>query len=233
LYTGAEADQFNRANNFLLNLYRNNNDIRYQYVYDAAQTPLSGNTYYGYNYGESLPNSDPYKAINSSGVGGPGLARSPGQAQWIFTSVESMFLQAEAIQRGWLPGNPLTAYQAAVQESFIWLGVPNAVTVANAYLAQANPVVSWTLAATPADKIRLIALQKYIALAGINNFEAWVDYRRLGVPTNLPLSMSTSRSGYIIPLRLIYPQNEYNYNNANVTAEGSIDPQTKTVFWDK
>lgn len=234
LYTGVANDDFNRANNFYLNLTRNNTDIRYQYVYDPAVTPLSGNTYYGYNYGEALPNGDPYKAINSSGVGGPGLARSASQPQWIFTSVESLFLQAEAIQRGWIPGVPLTAYTNAVRESFIWLGVPNAVATADTYLNQpTNSVVSWTLAATPDAKIKLIALQKYIALAGINNFEAWVDYRRLGVPANLPLSLSPARAGYVIPLRLQYPQNEFNYNNANVTGEGTIDPQTSPIFWDR
>jgi hypothetical protein len=49
---------------------------------------------------------------------------------------ESMFLQAEAIQRGWDIGgpfasNPKSAYQAAVTESFKWLGVPNAATEAS------------------------------------------------------------------------------------------------------
>ena len=233
LYTGDLADQFNRANNFLLNLFRNNNDIRYTYVYDQAASPISGNIYYGYNYGESLPNSDPYKAANSSGVGGPGLAKSPAQAQWLFTSVESMFLQAEAIQRGWLPGDGLTAYTNAVRESFAWLGVPNPNPTADAYLGQAFSTMSWALATTSDAKIKLIALQKYIALAGINNFEAWVDYRRLGVPTTLPLSLSTSRAGYVIPLRLQYPQDEFNYNNANVNEQGTIDPQTSAIFWDK
>lgn len=233
LYTGDLADQFNRANNFLLNLFKNNNDIRYQRVYDPAQVPISGNTYYGYNYGESLPNSDPYKAINSSGVGGPGLAVSAGQAQWIFTSVESLFLQAEAIQRGWLPGNALTAYTNAVRESFAWLGVSSSQATADAYLAQPFDVMSWTNAATSDAKIKLIVLQKYIALAGINNFEAWVDYRRLGVPATLPLSMSTSRGTYVIPKRLQYPQDEFNYNNANVNLQGVIDPQTSLIFWDK
>ncbi|HEX7845209.1 MAG TPA: SusD/RagB family nutrient-binding outer membrane lipoprotein [Chitinophagaceae bacterium] len=233
LFNGDLADQFNRANNFLLNLYRNNSDIRYQYVYDPAQAPLNSNTYYGYNYGESLPNSDPYKAANSSGVGGPGLAKSPGQAQWVFTSVESMFLQAEAIQRGWLAGDAQAAYTSAVRESFVWLGVPAAVLTADAYLAQAGTVMSWAAAATSAAKINLIVLQKYIALAGINNFEAWVDYRRVGIPSTLPLSLSTSRGSRVIPFRLLYPQDEYNYNNANVNAQGDINAQVDKIFWDK
>jgi hypothetical protein len=229
-YNGDLSDNFNRANNYLLNKYRSNNDIRYTYVFSEAVTPLNGNTYWGYDFG--LVDTDPNipKAVNSSDVAGPGLAKSATQPQWLFTSVESMFLQAEAIQRGWIAGDPQTAYNAAVTESFKWLGVTDAETTAAAYLGQASPIVSWNLAT---DKISLIVTQKYLALPGINNFEAWVDYRRLGVPADVPISLSPSRSGRVIPKRLLYPANEYSYNAANVAAEGTINPQTSTIFWDK
>jgi len=227
---GAVVDDYNRANNYILGKFRNNNDIRYQYVFSPAATPVNNNTYYGYNYGESIPNSDP-KAINSSDVAGPGLAKSPTQDQWVFTSVESLFLQAEATQRGWLTGSAQSAYNAAVTESFVWLGVTNATATATSYLGQdTNPLVSWSLAS---DKVRLIDMQKYLALAGINNFEAYVDYRRLGVPADLPLSLSPSRGSNIIPSRLLYPQSEYNTNAANVAVQGTINAQTSKIFWDK
>lgn len=230
LYTGAIADDFNRANNYVLGKFRNNNDIRYQYFFSAATTPVSGNTYYGYNFGEILPSSDPYKSINSSDVAGPGLAKSAGQPQWFFTSVESLFLQAEATQRGWLSGNAEAAYRAAVTESFAYLGVPSATVAATTYLDSARPIVDW---GTATDKISLIAMQQYLALTGINNFEAYSNYRRLGVPNDVPLSLAPGRSGRVIPKRLLYPTSEYNYNAAAVRAEGTIDAQTATVFWDK
>ena len=233
LFTGAVADQYNRANNFILNLYRNNIDSRYQYVFSRAASPIGGNIYYGYDYGELRPNNDPYVASASSDVAGPGLAKGANQSQWLLTSVESMFLQAEAIQRGWLPGSAQSAYENAVRESFIWLGVPSPVSTADTYLAQPSTIMNWGMATTPAAKINLIVLQKYLAMAGISNLEAWVDYRRGGGPFNLPLSLSPSRQGYIIPLRLLYPQSEYNLNNANVTSQGDINPQTSTIFWDK
>jgi hypothetical protein len=31
----------------------------------------------------------------------------------------------------------------------------------------------------------------------------------------------------------LYPQAEYNYNAANVGAEGTVNAQTGKVFWDK
>jgi hypothetical protein len=229
-YLGETANDYWRANNYALNLYRTNNDIRYQYIYDRAVTPLNGNIYYGYNYGEVVNDPNQPKAINSSNVAGPGLAKSATQPQWIFTSVESMFLQAEAIQRGWLSGDAKTAYEDAVRESFLFLlgNSATTLTTANAYLASGAAIVDW---ASAANKINLIITQKYLALNGINNFEAWVDYRRVGVP-NVPKSLAPS-VGPNIPLRLRYPQNEYNYNAANVGAEGNPNPFTSGVFWDR
>jgi len=224
-------DQYNRANNYVLNKFMSTNDVRYQYFFSKAEvkTAAQPNDYYGYNFGEVIPNNAP-NASNSSDVAGPGLAKGPEQAQWLFTSVESLFLQAEAMQRGWLPGDAETTYKNAVTESFVWLGVPNATTVAATYLAQDNRMISYTSAP---NKINLIVMQKYLALVGINNFEAWVDYRRVGVPTDLPLSLAPNRADNVIPSRLLYPQNEYSYNAANVAAEGSINAQTSKVFWDK
>lgn len=228
---GSESDAYNRANNYILDKFRGNGDVRYKYVFSASASPITPITdatlYYGYNFGENIPNSDP-KAANSSAVSGPGLAKSITQPQWLFTSVESLFLQAEAIERGWIVGTAQTAYEAAVTESFTWLGVTEANAAAD-YLAQGTPFVDYTLAP---DKTQLIVMQKYMALIGINNFEAYVDYRRLGVPTDLPLSLSPNKGSNVIPLRLQYPQAEYNYNAANVAAEGTINPQTSKIFWD-
>lgn len=225
------TDQYNRANNYVLNKLRSNNDIRYQYYFGkvATKTTKQPNDYYGYNFGEIIGNDEP-KAANSSDVSGPGLAKSPTQPQWLFTSVESMFLQAEAIQRGWLSGDAKTAYEDAVKESFKWLGVTDAVATATAALSE--PYASWD-APQNSNKINLIVMQKYLSLVGINNFEAWVDYRRLGVPMDLPLSLSPNRGQNKIPTRLLYPQVEYNFNPGNVAAEGTINAQTSKVFWDK
>lgn len=226
-FNGTLVDNFNRANNYILNKFRSREDIRYQSVFSAAQTPIAGNTYFGYDFGNVSTDPDQPKAANSSNVAGPGLAKSATQPQWLFTSVESMFLQAEAIQRGWLPGNASTALTAAIRESYIWLNVGGAraaaITAADAYIARN----------APAATVQSIVMEKYYSLIGINNFEAWVDYRRVGVPSDLPLSLSPSRNGRNIPVRLLYPQEEYSYNAANVAAEGTISAQTSKVFWDK
>ncbi len=242
-YNDQVADQFNRANNYILNVMRNSSDPRYTRIFSpvasgctSCNPSVPAGSYFGYDYGDVNQDPDLPKSSNSSDVAGPGLAVSPTQAQWFFTSVESMFLQAEAIQRGLIPGTAQTAYNNAITESFVRLGVPNASTAATTYINSNQAAVRWP--STSDSIINKIVYQKYLALAGTNNFEAWVDYRRVGVPRSgipasliLPLSISPSRGTNIIPLRLRYPQSEYNYNAANVAAEGNVDPQTSKVFW--
>src|SRR5690606_22091742 len=136
--------------------------------------------------------------------------------------------------RGWLPGDARGAFEAAVRESFVWLNVggsaANAILAANEYLNSGNQIVDWTQATTAQQKLELIVTQRYLALVGINNFESWADYRRVGVP-NVPLSVAPNRAASI-PVRLRYPQDEYNFNNANVSKQNDPDPLTSKVFWD-
>lgn len=121
-------------------------------------------------------------------------------------------------------------YEAAVADSFDWLGVTNAAATADSYThSTSRTFANWD---DNADKLRLILTQKYIAMCGINGLETWTDYRRTGIP-NVPLSVIGSRGSNVIPKRLIYPQEEYQYNQANATKQGTINPQTSAIFWDK
>lgn len=241
-YNGSVVDGFNRANVYLLGKYKDNDDPRFKFVFRAATNPIDDEynpvnpsqatddqLYRGTVFGQR---SDPdMGSANQSMVAGPGLVNSPTQDLWLFTSVESMFLQAEAYQRGWLSGKTAQiAYRDAIRESFLWLGVddPGANTQADAYINSSVPIVAWN----NTNPLQSIIAQKYLALAGINNFEAWVDYRRLGLPADVPLSVNANRGSRNIPLRLLYPQNEYSFNAKNVNAQGNIDAQTSRIFWD-
>ncbi len=230
-------DNYNRANSYFLDLLRNNNDVRYLYFFSRAASPLGSSYYYvgfpyGFDYPEGTSDDDKFAAPNSSNVAGPGIAKGETAPLWLMPSFESLFLQAEAIQRGVLAGDAKEAYEAAVTESFVWLEVEDAEEEAYAYLnAELKPVAVW---AQNADKLKLIMTQKYIAMCGINGLETWTDFRRVGVPALADvLSISPSRGSRVVPTRLIYPQDEYQYNAANATAEGTINPQTQKIFWDK
>jgi len=224
---GNEADNYNRANNFILDQMKANQDERYKRLFREAKA-LPGQ-YRGTDYGQ-LPNDD----VNSDRTSGPGygLIASASGRMPLMTSVEAMFLQAEAIARGWLPGDAHEAFKAAVRESFTYLGVPDAVNEANTYMEGPAATVAWPANPTLASMINVIAWQKYFALAGIQPNETWTDIRRLDI-VQPPLTPIDLRGSNTIPVRLLYPQDEYNYNAQNVKDEGTISQFTSKIFWDK
>jgi hypothetical protein len=233
LVSGEDANTFSRANAYAIDYLEGNDDPRLGYFFKPAKSPTNAaHPYVGTVYGGE-PNSA-FGGDQTSNIG-IGLVRSAEQAQWIVTSMESMFLQAEAILKGWDIGGPYignaqAAFEAAVSESFKWLQVPNAQTEANTYMTNA---ADWTATTSDDERLQLIIGQKYIALTGINPLEAWNDYRRLGFPDDVPLSINNARQGRKIPVRLLYPSVEYAVNASNVAKQGTINTQTSTLFWDK
>jgi hypothetical protein len=103
-------------------------------------------------------------------------------------------------------------------------------------------------AGLPAGGIYTILSQKWFAMNGINVLEIWTDFRRTdvvygeggGFAPGPPISFNPGNSKSEIPNRLFYPQNEYNYNAANVAAEGTIKvfpsenlaAGSGRIFWD-
>ena len=224
---GAENDTYNRANNFSLNLMKSLGDERYKRIYRPAKSLPT--EWRGTNYG-ALPLDD----VNSDRTSGAGygIVANASAPMWIITSVEAMFLRAEATARGWLTGDAKTAYQDAVKESFTYLGVPSAATAATTYLASTDSKIAWPAAGSLDAKIAVIAWQKYFALNGIQGNEIYTDYRRLDV-VQPPLSEAPERGTNTIPIRLLYPQSEYNFNKENVGSEGTVSQFTTKLFWDK
>ncbi|HEX8334660.1 MAG TPA: SusD/RagB family nutrient-binding outer membrane lipoprotein [Segetibacter sp.] len=227
---GTEADNYNRANVFSLDLMNSMNDPRVQRVYRPAKT---GGAFKGTTYG-----SDPITANSSDNTSGPGYgplynytqtatAASP---MWLMTGVEAMFLVAEATARGYLAGDPKVAYENAVRESFLYEGLTTA--QANTYLAGTNARVAWPTTTTLADRLFVILWQKYFALNGIQANETYSDWRRTGI-VQPPLSVAPERGSNQIPRRLLYPTTEYSYNAENVKALGTITPYSPRVFWDQ
>jgi hypothetical protein len=174
----------------------------------------------------------------------------PSSDAWIITSVESLFLQAEAAERGIMTGDAEALLTAAIRESFTFLGLTSA--QADTYITNnaTYPDVDYNADALdpslPAGGLFTIISQKWFALNGIATFEIWSDYRRTniiygaggaydvvnaGIWAN-QLSTLTGAAAEI-PVRLFYPQSEYSYNEANVSAEGNIDVFTSKVFWDR
>jgi hypothetical protein len=221
--TGNKAGGGWAANNYILNILQSNNDPRIERFF----TTVNG-FYVGCDYG--LATGNPFQAQAS--YFGPGTAASAEQDQWLIPSFESMFFEAEAIARGWIPGDARTAFEAAITESFVWLGVEDAETQAADYIANTD-IANWDNAGTTVDeKAKFVVFQKYIALTCIDPREAWADERRLHFLPPGFISHNPSKLANELPLRLLYPQSEYTTNNESVTAVGDINQFTTKIFWE-
>ncbi|NII23564.1 SusD/RagB family nutrient-binding outer membrane lipoprotein [Pseudoflavitalea sp. X16] len=168
-----------------------------------------------------------------------GIFKGYNMNDWIMTSIESLFLQAEAVQRGWIPGDAELAYKNAVRESFRWLNVGGNSTLPelsdavfnewyNDQVDNGNPYVSWPDAP---NKYKLLMFQKYLAFNGIEPFETWVDYRRNNAYPGIPLSADPGRVADVMPVRMPYQELEYINNAENVKQQGVINIFTSKIWW--
>ncbi|WP_158642970.1 SusD/RagB family nutrient-binding outer membrane lipoprotein [Mucilaginibacter ginsenosidivorax] len=252
------------ANTTAMDLLKGNRDPRLQFFYNPITTPLppganepfvqlDSASYRGNRFGLTIDQGIyPYQGSDYvSQVGGvqtrgvivsplsTGIIKGYNMNDFIITSVESAFLQAEAVQRGWLGGSAETAYQTAVKESFRWLNVGGNNTnpqlsddIFNKWYADesghGNSNVSWNAAP---DKYKLIMFQKYMALNGINPIESYTDYRRNGRFPAIPVSYNNLKINNNMPIRSPYPYTEYAQNAEHVKAEGDINIFTSKIWW--
>jgi hypothetical protein len=251
---GTEANNIVRANSFAINYLKYNGDtFRLKKFYTPPPSLINNNYELPY---DQIPATSyrgvPYGQVANSNFSGASLStvRAKGyipngaaSRSWLITSVESFFLQAEAIHRGILPGGAVAAenmLNTAILESFIWLGDSDPVAHATELITNNSgfPDVDYS---SVGGGIYTILSQKWFALNGIATFEIWTDYRRtnvvyggpiVGFPAGPPISVWPDNTSTIIPVRLLYPQSEYNYNAANVAAEGTINRFTSKIFWD-
>ena len=227
--TGTKATTSTNANAYIVNLLQALADPRI----DAFFLPV-GNSYVGDTYGEQPGNNPPGAGSSYFGPGliGTGTSQGATQNQWIYPSFESLFLQAEAIDRGWLPGEPQAALDAAITESFVWLGIDTAEV--SVYKTD-NPYTDLASAASvDLTEPQLIAFQKYCAMTGIDPLEAWSDIRRLDFLTNIDISyisVNPSKIADMLPYRLLYPQTEQTTNASNVPKQSTGDQVTSKIFW--
>jgi len=260
-FTGIQSNNVAHANIVAMNFLKADNDPRLSLFYSPVEVPLppgerepfpqpNPQNFRGSEFGRAVDNSTYWyqQSFNLSAVGGSannttvtpaarGIIKGYDMADWIMTSVESLFLQAEAIQRGWLPGDAEQAYLDAVKESFRWLnagGNSNVPSLSDDifntwYASQAsNPSINWNAAP---DKYKLLMYQKYMAFNGIEPLETWTDYRRNGRFPNIPASVDPARIGNTIPYRLAYDDKEYVVNANNVNAQGTINVFTSKIWW--
>jgi Starch-binding associating with outer membrane len=195
--------------------------------------PYSGTNYAG-NFLGNDPSLVSTQALTSklgyiSGDAGT-MIGTPTKSSPLLTDFESLFIQAEAAQRGLITATAKDLYNSAVTQSFKYTGLTS--TAAAAFLSQASPKMNFDNAP---NKLEIILTQKWVALDGVAPVEIWTDYRRTGFPLGLHFSPDAARANDTPPIRLLYPQDEINVNNDNVLAayaqQNYVDEFKTKLFW--
>lgn len=222
------------ASNTSLDKLRELSDPRINALYDMASAPDEEIT--GPIPADGIVGVD-HGGINELGFGTTSTQFSKGSAityaadaPVIFMSDwEVWFLVAEAGAR-W-PGigvDDAAAFANGVAASFDYLGVDGA----DAYTSSLGYGGSLN------DKIKHIAVQKWIACNGLQEDEGWIESRRLDTPDNpiftdlatgiYQTPVESALSPGVHPSAFLYPQSEVNLN-PNTPAQRSL---TDKVFWD-
>lgn len=223
--------------------YQYNGDLRVNRFYSF---PTGLTTHRGIPYGEPAGLNPANIGANLSYIAGPGLLpNGSGSRAWLLTSVESLFLQAEAAERGFLTTNTSDVLlRQAITESFTSLGLTaaNATSYINNNATYSDVDIAGVageyVPGTPGGGMYTIMSQKWFALNSIATLEVWTDYRRTDIPYGVssdftqgpPLSVSPGVSTTKLPIRLFYPQSEASYNAANLPT--GIDVFNSKIFWD-
>jgi len=169
---------------------------------------------------------------SASSTFGPGVLKSFAQPAVILSAAESYFMQAEAAWRTWIEDDPQTLFENGVTASFEYLAVPDADAAAADYYSQpGNKQTNYEAATTDNERLAVIMRQKWASENTVTPFEAWADYRRLHLPADIPITQSPYVDVPEIPVRIIYPEIEYQTNAANVTAQGTVNHHTTKIFW--
>ena len=236
--TGTQSNLSTDANAYIVNILSSTNDPRLGRFFFPAGFDLS-NGFVGNTFGDPVGT---LAQANASSYFGPGLVgdlnsnnvgTGYSQGQFIYPSYESLFLKAEAVARGWMSGDANAALAAAITESFVWLGVPDATTAAATYISTNPDIATLNSATSVAAKARIVVYQKYIANTAIDPLESFLDQNRLHFLTDKSfISTFPGKISSTLPLRLLYPQSEYTTNSKNVPKEVVADAFTKKLFWE-
>ncbi|WP_447640919.1 MULTISPECIES: SusD/RagB family nutrient-binding outer membrane lipoprotein [Chitinophagaceae] len=138
------------------------------------------------------------------------------------SAAESYFLQSEAVARGFISGDAKALYQSGISASFVADGLTTA--DAGSYMNAGSKDV--VFGSTLTDNVKAIITQKYYAMCGMQNFEAWTEWRRTGYPS---FFVKSAASGSIttMPQRMLYSNAEM---TSNINFPGNVSLFTP-VWW--
>ncbi|MCO5946548.1 SusD/RagB family nutrient-binding outer membrane lipoprotein [Mucilaginibacter flavidus] len=231
------------ASKKMIDIMNTNGDPRLRAMFQPGAK--AGNTYAGLD--QSLIGSDQQPLIAGgtlSRYNFSTLSKNRFLPGILITSAEVSFLLAEYYLNAGNDAAARTAYENGISQSvdfYYWLRTlsndssagplaPTSTSEKNTYITSNG--INWLNAATTADKLKLIAIQKWTNYSILQPLESWAEYRRTKLPA---FSFVNDPSSSVLPqppTRWIYPTSEQTYNTANYQAVKAKDSFTTKVFWD-
>ena len=233
------GDVNNVASNSLHEYLESNSDtIRLKTIYRANKN----GEYIGIDQGDGITSN--FSNQKSNEFSRPRVA--PLTPVYLITLSESSFLQAEALARYSGAAAAESLYNQGIVQSFL-LNISKtedytnteAVTVANEMIGTGGAYEFDTTVSTE-ELVEQIIIQKWVALAGVNNIEAWIETTRTKFPelvSNTPdyslgrrlVSVTSVLPGNSIPSSVFYPDNEVT-RNSNLNQKQNL---LVKVWWDQ
>lgn len=226
------------ASNTLLQFYIANNDPRLAAVYrKSAPAAPAVPAYLGLNQGDGENFTNTALAYARPNI----TETTP---VYLITVAESNFLQAEALIRYSGQAGAKAKYDLGVANSFLTYSiVPKDTdpTTDPATYTGPGKVYEFKAGLPTEQAVRQVIIQKWAALANVNNVEAYIETTRTKFPEVVPFgtqdyaignripSRTSILTGTTIPSVLFYPQSEID-KNTSIKQRTSI---TQKVWWDQ
>jgi hypothetical protein len=179
-----------------------------------------------YPIGGSYDDGEFEERTVETGSGGAGIYP-------MVTTFMMKFMQAEAALILGTTGDPKTLLEEGIRASMAKVESFSLEVDENAEAMDSDEVdayvdeilADYDAATDDTQRLNVIIKEKYYACFG-NGHEVYTDYRRTGMPLDLPKSLAPAAP---FPLRLYYSFNEVN-TNPNAPKQPSM---TTPIFWDK
>lgn len=161
----------------------------------------------------------------------------------LINAAEVNLLAAEGFLKAGKAADAKAAYEAGVSASINFYHNVRKLSADNAapaltplgateiadYLAK--PAISWDAATTTADKIKLVAAQKWLHFNVVQSFDNWAEMRRHDWPAPT-FWVDGSNAQKAPPVRWFYDAGERTYNTANYNNVAGQDNLNTKIFWD-
>jgi len=157
---------------------------------------------------------------------------------FIITSAEVSFIKAEAFQKGYASGNAKDAYEKGIEQSIeLYFNINGTGTYRTPLDKPSTGDITSYINGNGvkwdgnADKIALIATQKWINTGLAQMPQTWAEYRRLDAPV-LTFAADPTSQQQVPPVRWLYPQSEKDLNEANYNTVKDKDNLNTKILWD-